>query len=190
MPVDSPRRTLDAPTVAVVTAVAFAIAAAVFFLLGGTGGADDDRVDAIDSGSLELFSPDHPYSPEFLLPDGDRGSLAAFKGEPLVVNFFGSWCAPCIAELPDLQEAADESGVRFVGLAVRDRPDDAAEIIEQTGVEYFWAIDDSLDIYTAVRGVSMPTTVFFDAQGEMVAFHGGLITKDRVLELIDEHFAA
>lgn len=192
-PSPSPDRTgrlLDLRTVAIVTVGALVAAALVFFALGGSG--DDaaaERVD--DDGSLELFSADHPYAAEFLLEDGTRGTLAAFKGRPLVVNFFGSWCAPCIAELPDLQSASETVGdrVTFVGLAVRDRPADAAEIIETTGVEFFWAVDDTFEIATAVRAATTPTTVFFDADGEIVDFHSGTITEERVLEIIEEHFS-
>ena len=183
----APQRPLDVKTIAIVTAVALVVAAVAALLLAPDNDSDDAR--AVD-GSLELFSEDHPYSPEFELPGGERGTLGVFKGQPLVVNFFGSWCAPCIQELPDLQSAFEQVGdeVTFIGLAVRDRADDAAEIIDETGVEFLWALDPELEIFTASRAVSTPTTVFFDADGEIVEVHGGIITEERVLELVAEHF--
>lgn len=63
-------------------------------------------------------------------------SLAAFKGEPVAVNFFASWCLPCRAEHPLLERIAEEHGIQLVGIAYKDRPEDARRYLDDLGNPY------------------------------------------------------
>ncbi|MFI7276371.1 TlpA family protein disulfide reductase [Streptomyces sp. NPDC049879] len=66
--------------------------------------------------------------------EGDRLRLADYRGEVLVLNVWGSWCAPCRAEMPHLVEVANDTadqGVQFVGLNVQDRSKDQANAFEE-----------------------------------------------------------
>lgn len=145
---------------------------------------------APDLGS-EDTSDDPPAPPiEFTYFDGTAGTLADFAGKPLVINFFASWCAPCVAEMPDFQAVFEEVGaeVPFLGFNVADDPTDADALVERTGVRYAVARDDTQGIFQAFRGFAMPTTVLIDAAGDIAARWAGPLSSDRLRELIAEEF--
>lgn len=101
-------------------------------------------------------------------------------GRPMIVNFFGSWCAPCVQEMPDLQSVSEEMAgeVVFLGLAERDTVEDALEIVDRTGVTYDIGRDPGGDILTAFEGLAMPTTVFIAADGTITSVHSGALSAD------------
>ena len=113
-------------------------------------------------------------APAFTLDAVEKGkpdiSLSDFAGKPVVLNFFGSWCAPCLRELPDFQAVYEryEGEVAFLGIAVEDTRKGAADILEKTGVTYPAAFDVESEtlIDYAIRG--MPTTVFISADGKLL----------------------
>lgn len=75
---------------------------------------------------------------EFSHLSGERGSLADFEGEPVVMNFFASWCGPCWQEMPGFERVYQrtEGEVVFLGMALQDTPDATRRIVEQTEVNY------------------------------------------------------
>lgn len=182
------------PWPAVVVATVLALVAAGFVIALGTG--DDETSAPPVDGALELTpadaTPGDPFEAEIIDADGTRGTLADRVGEPMVVNFFASWCTPCITEMPDLEAAHREVGddIHFVGLAVQDRPEDAERITEDTGITYDWARDPRGDVANAIGVTQMPTTVFISADGEVVHRHSGVIDDDELLALIDEHLGS
>jgi len=119
-----------------------------------------------------------PTTP-FALLDGGSASLADLAGRPVVVNFFGSWCEPCVAEMPDLERAHQRLGdrVAFVGLAVDDPVDAARGIVAETGVSYLVGRDGDGALLTGVGGVTMPTTALVDADGRVVDIVSGRIDQ-------------
>ena len=68
-------------------------------------------------------------------PDGTGIALRSIEGRPHLVNFFASWCVPCIAEIPLLMEMKRQ-GVPILGIAVRDRPEDVAAFLTRHGNPY------------------------------------------------------
>lgn len=181
------------PVVAVATLLALIAAGAVLFI------AADDDADAdsqVSAGSVELRPEDEvpagdPAGIEFTDPDDDStGTIGGLIDDrPMVVNFFASWCTPCIAEMPDFQDVSQEldGRVDFVGLAMQDRTQDAAKTVETTGVTYPWFRDARGDVIAATGSVQMPTTAFFDTEGNMVEVHAGALDADELRSMIDEH---
>jgi cytochrome c biogenesis protein CcmG, thiol:disulfide interchange protein DsbE len=121
--------------------------------------------------------------------DGGQASLADYQGEPVVVNFFGSWCAPCVEEMPAFESVHQELGdrVRFVGLAVNDSVDAAQDLVERTGVTYDVGRDAAGRMFEAFGVVNMPSTFLVSADGRVVASHPGKLTADQLRELVGEH---
>jgi cytochrome c biogenesis protein CcmG, thiol:disulfide interchange protein DsbE len=121
--------------------------------------------------------------------DGDQGSLADHVGEPMVVNFFASWCPPCVAEMPDLERVhlAVQDEVRFVGLNTQDSSAAAADLVELTGVSYDIGLDPDGELFRDFEVIAMPSTFFVDADGAIVHRHAGLLTETQLRELVDQH---
>jgi cytochrome c biogenesis protein CcmG, thiol:disulfide interchange protein DsbE len=120
---------------------------------------------------------------------GTTTDLADLVGAPLVVNFFGSWCAPCLVEMPAFERVHQDLGseVTFLGLAVRDRPEDVRRVVAETGVTYRIGRDVDDRVLLAVGGVQMPTTAFVTAEGEVVRVRLGELSEDGLRSLIAEH---
>jgi thiol-disulfide isomerase/thioredoxin len=156
-----------------ISALAIYIVAASVFLLTG-GGSSQDQYQGETKNTEPKLTQDL-YSLEFTTLDGVTTSFADYAGAPLIVNFFASWCTPCVKEMPDFQRLHERSGERFqiIGLAVEgERP--ARRIVESTGVTYPVGLADT-DLLVRLGGVAMPTTVFISKQGELLESHSGVL---------------
>lgn len=181
------------PWQAVVAATVLAALAAllVVVLVGGDG---DDAIEAgaTTDGTLGLTPVDElpagdPLDVDITWPDGEEMPLAETLQGPTVVNFFASWCPPCIAEMPDFESVSQQAAgeVEFIGLAVQDRTADAARIVEETGVTYRWARDRRGDVASAAQVTQMPSTMFIDGRGQVVSVHSGALDADELRDLIE-----
>lgn len=132
-------------------------------------------------------------APEFTLPslDGEETvSLTDLRGDVVVVNFFASWCAPCVEEMPAFEAVHQDVGdrVTLIGMANQDAPENALETVAATGVTYPTFGDPDGDALTFFGGLAMPTTVFIDTDGEVVEVHSGALTEDELRAKLGELF--
>lgn len=101
--------------------------------------------------------------------------LASFRGKVTVVNFWASWCAPCRAEAPTLQKVFDESqasGVRFVGVDIKDGKDNAEAFQRTFKITYPSVYDQAGQIALAFRDIppnAVPATLIVDRHGKIAA---------------------
>ena len=104
-------------------------------------------------------------------PEGEAASFADFRGKPLLVNLWATWCAPCIAEMPTLDAlAASEPGVQVLALS--------QDLNGQQKVNAFFEqrnfrklepyIDPELRLMGELKVQSLPTTILYDAEGREV----------------------
>jgi thiol-disulfide isomerase/thioredoxin len=110
--------------------------------------------------------------------------LRRLRGHPVVVNKWGSWCAPCRAEFPALQRQSVEQGKRvaFLGVDGQDNDDNAREFLEKYPVAYPSYVDGDLSIarsFGAVQG--FPSTVFYDRKGEIAYVKQGSYPNEAAL---------
>jgi thiol-disulfide isomerase/thioredoxin len=119
---------------------------------------------------------------------GSRLNVASFRGAPVVINFWGSWCAPCQAEAPVLARVANDTrrlGVHVVGIDVRDNPS-AGLAFEQAHHIPFPSISDPNDLISAAFGPEAPTatpsTYILDSRGRIAWAYFGR-TEYNQLEL-------
>ena len=163
----------------------YAVAASVFLLAGG-GGPTEQRASVQITGqkiATEL------HSLKYTTLDGAKTSLAQYAGTPLIVNFFASWCAPCVKEMPDFERLHELHGERFqiIGLAVEgERP--ARQIVKTTGVTYPIGLDDN-DLLVELGGVAMPTTVFISSHGDLLESHSGVLNYSKLISLTETLFS-
>ncbi len=109
---------------------------------------------------------------DFTLPmlSGGAVSLHSLRGKPIVLNFWASWCGPCLAETPllvRLQKVYGPRGVIFVGVDVKDEISDARRFVGQYHVDYIVVRADD-QVVRAYAVLGLPTTVFIRADGVVV----------------------
>lgn len=117
------------------------------------------------------------------LGEEGRVQLADFRGEPVVVNFFASWCTACDFELPGFRRASEalRGEVTFVGVASLETGD-AMTMPERHGITW-WPLArdvggrDGSGLHDALGGRGMPITAFYDADGRLVDFVGGALSE-------------
>jgi thiol-disulfide isomerase/thioredoxin len=123
-------------------------------------------------------------APGFTLPalDGKPVSLSSYRGRPVVLTFFASWCHPCEEDMPVLERAQRDAGNRIavIGVNYQDFESDTRRFVEQLGVTFPALVEDSTDNPVAKRYDvhAMPDTVFIDANGVVRQRLYGTVTTD------------
>jgi cytochrome c biogenesis protein CcmG/thiol:disulfide interchange protein DsbE len=133
--------------------------------------------------------------PEFALPAAipekpglRRANLAT--GQPRILNIFASWCAPCIAEAPQLLELA-RRGLPIDAVAIRDRPQDVANFLGRWGDPYRRiGSDTDSRVQLALGSSGVPETFVIDGKGVIRYQHIGDIRPEHVPEIVQAYEAA
>ena len=124
--------------------------------------------------------------------EGRPLSLEALRGTPVVVTVWGSWCPPCVAEAPDVVDAAEQLGddAAFVGLNLRDgNPAQALAFERNYEVPFpsFYSPDgrEMLAFQGVLTPRSIPAFVVLDAEGRVAAsINGGLPSTQTLVDLV------
>ena len=127
---------------------------------------------------------------QYLTLEGEPASMRQFRGRPVVLNFFASWCTPCRLEMPDFEHVHKQMGdeVRFVGLNLQEDADRARNVIDDTGITYAVGLDRAGSVYRGYNGITMPMTVFLDAKGAAVKTRGGALTAADLTGILRDEF--
>ena len=117
------------------------------------------------NGNSSYFTPgSRPSAPAVsgTTLSGARLSLSSYRGKVVVINFWGSWCAPCRSEAPTLAVLAEQyrsKGVQFVGVDIRDSPASAEAFVQNFGISYPSLNDPADEIALAFRGTVPPAAI-------------------------------
>ncbi len=116
--------------------------------------------------------------------DGKFYQLSDFRGKPVWINFWASWCPPCRAENPDIQavyDANQANGLVVLGIAIGEEDGNVRGYVERTGLNYTIGLDRGTDIAAAYRIVGIPTHFFIDKDGILREWRIGSMSK-KVME--------
>ena len=149
----------------------------------------DDNLGKVP-GTIKLTGEAKTFTLEDVRAGRPPVSLEALRGKPVVLNFFASWCGPCIREMPALQAMAEryKGRVNFVGITFNDRRKEATGVLERTGVAYPAAFDPSSDVAVDYAVRVMPTTFFIGPDGNLVERKDGEISEVQLRTVIDRLF--
>ncbi len=122
--------------------------------------------------------------------DGQTMKLSDFRGHPVVLNFWASWCGPCREEMPLLSKTYEEqkdSGLIILAVNMQESAATARRYAEQNKLPFTIALDEKGEVSGQYRVRSLPTTYFIDAEGVIQSWQTGTLSKmllDRHLERI------
>ena len=131
-------------------------------------------------------------APDFQLPglDGQMVSLSDFRGKVVLLNFWATWCGPCRAEMPFLQQVHEErSGEGLVILAVNigESQSEVEEFMESLNLSFLTVLDTSQKVARQYNIRGIPTTFFIDKDGVIQDFKiGSFSSKSEITTRLDK----
>ena len=162
----------------------------------GAGGGP--QLEALESASTGLLPPaDRGQAPDLRgeTVSGGSADLATMRGQVVVVNFWASWCAPCLAEADDLKSVAEATaprGVSFLGINIKDNRSAAARFEKTRAVPYPSIYDQpgtSLLRFRSLVPQTPPSTLLIDREGRLAGlFRGAVLASE--LQPVVERLAA
>ena len=126
-------------------------------------------------------------APDFAIADldGNPVRLADFRGRPVVVNFWASWCGPCVEEFPLLRDAASrhaDDGLVVIGIVWDDRSEAARDFMARNGATWAAAMDPGERVSRDYGILGPPETYFIGRDGIIRARQIGQISADSLDE--------
>ncbi|PYB69443.1 peroxiredoxin [Pseudomonas sp. LB-090624] len=128
----------------------------------------------------------HLYSKGTELPElslnnagGQAVALHSYRGKPLVINIWATWCPPCRREMPVLQQAqSDYPHVTFLFVNQGETPENVSTFLATTGLSLTHVLFDGTGLLAQrVGSMALPTTLFYDANGRLVGSHLGELSR-------------
>ncbi|GMQ97696.1 MAG: hypothetical protein BMS9Abin17_0196 [Acidimicrobiia bacterium] len=158
--------------------------------LSGDPNASNGPSPAVSTASTTSAEPSAAVDVEMEDFNGDVMTIADLKGQPVVVNFWATWCPACFAEMPAFEEVYQAKGdsVQFLGINLSEDVGASVSIVEETGVTYPLVRDPQGEVFAAFGGFGMPTTVFLDETGSVIDMYTGELTADELSARIAEYF--
>lgn len=127
-------------------------------------------------------------APDFALQDlnGRTWSLAELRGRPVVINFWATWCQPCVYEHPILVDSARrwQGRAAFLGVILHDTPEAVDAMVRQRGAWGPALVDPESRVALAYGVYGAPETFFVDAAGTIVEKVTGPVTPDQLEALL------
>lgn len=138
--------------------------------------------------------PAPPQAPDFTVYDKDNNpvKLSDFRGKPVILNFWASWCGPCVSEMPEFQEFYDQYGedIHFVLVNLTDGSQEtvetASKFVSDQGYTFPIYFDKDLDAAAAYAVNAVPVNYFLDAEGYLVVWAQGALTGDMLQQGVDK----
>lgn len=143
-----------------------------------------DTADSTDAGNNTTAAPDFTMTNA----EGKTLNLADFKGKPVLLNFWASWCGPCASEMPDIQKAYEKYGdeidfviVNMTGMG-GETEQSASAFIQQNGYTFPVYFDQNNSAATAFAVNSIPQTYLLDPQGAIIGAAMGAMDEATIEE--------
>ena len=116
--------------------------------------------------------------PEFQLAtlDGAEVSSESYLGEPVVLNFWATWCGPCVKEIPTLKAIHRDSPAKVVTIAIDEEGESIVRpFVEKHGIDYPVLIGDT-EVFRRYNGSAVPYTLILDSSLKIVKMHRGYVS--------------
>jgi cytochrome c biogenesis protein CcmG, thiol:disulfide interchange protein DsbE len=129
-------------------------------------------------------APDRPLS----RIDGGVLSLESYKGSIIILNFWATWCPPCIKEMPLLESTYKkyrEIGVIVIGVNYNEERDTVVDFIRKEGITFPVVLDKDLALTKTYRVLSLPVTFFIDREGIIRDKYRGELNEGLLREKIE-----
>jgi cytochrome c-type biogenesis protein len=142
-------------------------------------------VAAVEATGLAIGS----FPPDFTLAgdDGQTVTLSELRGQPVLVNFWATWCVPCRVEMPAFEAAHQaNSGLQILALNYGQTVEDVAAYRAEMGVTFPLLVDESMEVGDTYGVKGIPSTFLIGADGRIAAVHYGPLTAEQIALMAQE----
>lgn len=156
---------------------------------------DAEEADHTDGSEGEKLTP----AVDFNLTDqyGNTHTLSQYKGKIIFLNFWGTWCPPCRAEMPDIQKLYEEFdqegedalvilGVAAPNLGKEKSEDGIKTFLEENGYTYPVLMDTEAELFQTYGITSFPTTIMIDRDGNLFGYATGQLNEETMRSIIQQ----
>jgi thiol-disulfide isomerase/thioredoxin len=133
-------------------------------------------------------------APSLKLPlvGGGEADLASYKGRPVILTFWATWCEPCRAEMPVFERAQQryrDQGLAVLGIDFQEQDPEIVAYLKEIGVTFPSAVDRTGEVTRQWRATGLPTTFLIDGQGIIRDVRVGAFTDDMLQDRLKKLFA-
>jgi thiol-disulfide isomerase/thioredoxin len=129
-------------------------------------------------------------APDFELTNlsGQSFRLGDFRGHPVLINFWATWCSYCLQELPVIEKYYEHYASEFIVLAVDvgDSLADVRSVVTQYGFTFLVLRDPDSHVFQQYRLDSFPVTFILDTEGLVLVKHQGYLSENKLVEYLDK----
>lgn len=136
---------------------------------------------------LEVNMPAPPFELEGM--DGSRISLESLKGKVVLLNFWATWCAPCVNEMPYMEEAhsaGKDRGLVVIGVNVYQKADRVERFLEKTGISFTIGLDPKGKMARDYGVSAIPATFLLGRDGKILNFVMGVVSREQLDQWLAE----
>jgi thiol-disulfide isomerase/thioredoxin len=161
---------------------------AAFFVLTWAGLPNRGDYSGQDFGKIGYAAPEigaiaPPFTQTSL--NGEEIDLISLRGEPLIINFWATWCEPCQAEMPELQALHEETGVRILGVNIGEDEAAIRTWVDEFGLSFDIIPDRDEELFALYRLRGQPSTYVLDANGIIRHIFYGASSADALRAALD-----
>lgn len=132
-----------------------------------------------------LLSAFNVAANEFLFKDlqGKEQRLSDYKGRWVLLNFWATWCPPCLEEIPDLVEmhnAHKTNDFAVIGIAMSSSRESVISFARQMDISYPIILGDDKSAAQVGRIDALPTSYLYDPSGKLVSYQSGMVTREAI----------
>ena len=147
--------------------------------------ADGTTLEPLSTDVRQIAPVEDSFAPDFTLlnTSGESIQLNHLKGQPVLINFWATWCGPCRIEMPVFQDRFDRyrgDGLRILAVDFDEPEEDVSFFGEELGLTFDLLLDPGGEVQSLYRVLGYPTSFFVDPQGVIRVQHVGIMTENQL----------
>ena len=165
-------------------------------IASGCGGDTKPTQPDLDSGSIQSSvyvatgNQKGERAVDFTLntAEGNPISLRERLGKPIFLNFWATWCGPCLVEMPDIERLQKEMGgqIQIFGIDLRESPSLVKEFVKKQKFTWIFLLDTTGEVGSSYAVSAIPTSIFINAKGIITGRQVGTLSFERMKQLAQE----